>query len=136
MKLNPYLYFDGNCEEAIEFYADVLGGETKLMMRFSDAPAGSFPIEDEWKNKIMHATLEFGDGINILLSDEVNPGFSQGNNMHMSLNVPNEEEAEKIYNSLLEGGTTKMPFGPVFWGGKFGMLIDKFGVQWMVSSEH
>ncbi|MFD0964387.1 VOC family protein [Pseudofulvibacter geojedonensis] len=136
MKLNPYLNFDGNCEEALHFYADVLGGEIKMMMRFTDAPPGSFKIEDTWKDKIMHATLAFGEDNNILLSDSVHPGFVQGNNAHMSLNVLDEEEAEKVFNNLLEGGNSTMPFGPVFWGGKFGMLTDKFGVQWMVSSEH
>lgn len=136
MKLNPYLNFEGNCEEAIHYYQDILDGEIKMLMRFSDAPEGSFETEDAWKDKVMHATLEFGEGNTILFSDHVHPGFSQGNNAHMSLNIPDEEAAEKVYASLADGGKETMPFGPVFWGGKFGMLTDKFGVHWMVSSAH
>ena len=136
MKLNPYLNFDGNCEEAINFYADVLGGEIKMLMRFSEAPPGEFEAEESWKDKVMHATLEFGDGNTILFSDHVHPGYSQGNNAHMSLNIGEDETAEKVYNSLAEGGIQTMPFAEVFWGGKFGMLTDKFGVHWMVSTSH
>jgi len=136
MKLNPYLNFDGNCEEAINFYADVLAGEIKMLMRYDQMPPDVCEIGGISKDKVMHATLEFGEGNSILFSDNVNPGFVQGNNAHMSLNIPEEEEAEKVFMSLLEGGTETMPFGPVFWGGKFGMLTDKFGTHWMVSSAH
>lgn len=136
MKLNPYLNFDGNCEEAINFYADVLTGEIKMLMRFSEMPPETCEIDESLRDKIMHATLEFGDGNTMLFSDSGAPGFVQGTNTHMSINIPEEEEAEKVYQSLLERGTETMPFGPVFWGGKFGMLTDKFGVQWMVSSAH
>ncbi|NQY28666.1 MAG: VOC family protein [Flavobacteriaceae bacterium] len=136
MKLNPYLNFDGNCEEAINFYADVLAGEIKMLMRYDQMPPDTCKIDDSLKDKVMHATLEFGDGNTMLFSDSGASGFVQGTNAHMSLNIPEEEEAEKVFMSLLEGGTETMPFGPVFWGGKFGMLTDKFGVQWMVSSAH
>jgi len=136
MKLNPYLNFDGNCEEAINFYADVLAGEIKMLMRYDQMPPDVCEIGDVNKDKVMHATLEFGEGNSILFSDNVNPSFVQGTNAHMSLNIPEEEEAEKVYKSLLEGGKETMPFGPVFWGGKFGMLTDKFGIHWMVSSAH
>lgn len=136
MKLNPYLNFNGNCEEAINFYADVLAGEIKLLMRYDQMPPDVCEIGDATKDKVMHATLEFGEGNSILFSDNINPEFNQGNNVHMSLNLPEEEEAEKTFMNLLEGGTETMPFGPVFWGGKFGMLTDKFGVHWMVSSAH
>jgi len=136
MKLNPYLNFDGNCEEAINFYADVLAGEIKMLMRYDQMPSDVCEIGDVSKDKVMHATLEFGEGNSILFSDNVNSGFVKGNNAHMSLNIPEEEEAEKVFMNLLEGGTETMPFGPVFWGGKFGMLTDKFGTHWMVSSAH
>lgn len=135
MQLNPYLTFNGNCEEAMNFYADVLGGEISMMMRFSEAPNGSsFPKEIH--NKIMHCTLEC-NGIIIMGSDNTGQmPFNQGNNYHLSLNIKSEDEAYAIYKSLAEGGKELMPFQEVFWGGKFGMLVDKFGVQWMVSSEH
>lgn len=136
MKLNPYLNFDGNCEEAINFYADVLTGEIKMLMRFDQMPPDTCEINEALKDKVMHATLEFGDGNTLLFSDSGAPGFVQGNNAHMSLNIPEIEEAEKIFNNLLNEGKETMPFAPAFWGGSFGMLTDKFGVQWMVSSAH
>lgn len=136
MKLNPYLNFQGNCEEVINFYKDVLDGEIVMMSRFSDMPPEMCEIGDNDMNKIMHATLTFGEGQTLLFSDNINPGFNPGNNIHLSINIADEEEAEKVYNSLLEGGNATMPFAPAFWGGKFGMLTDKFGVQWMVSSAH
>jgi len=136
MKLSPYLNFEGNCEEAINFYADVLAGEIKMLLRYDQMPPDVCEIGDISKDKIMHATLEFGEGNSILFSDNVNPDFVQGNNAHMSLNIPEEEEAEKTYKRLLVGGAETMPFAPAFWGGKFGMLTDKFGVHWMVSSAH
>lgn len=136
MKLNPYLNFDGNCEEALNFYADVLAGEIKMLMRFSEMPPDTCEIDEALKDKIMHATLEFGEGNTLLFSDSGAPDFVQGTNAHMSLNIPEVTVAENIYNSLLEGGNATMPFVPAFWGGNFGMLTDKFGVQWMVSSAH
>lgn len=137
MKLNPYLNFDGNCEDAVHFYADVLGGEIKMLMRFSEMPPqDGCDIDESLKDKVMHATLEFGDGNTMLLSDYGKPGFNAGNNAHMSINVEAEDEAEALFMSLKENGEVTMPFGPVFWGGKFGMLTDKFGIQWMVSSAH
>lgn len=137
MKLNPYLNFNGNCEEAIHFYKDILDGEIVMLMRFSEMPENeNCVVEEEHKNKVMHATLTFGEGNTLLFSDHINPGFNQGNNAHMSLNIPEEEAAEKVYQSLSENGNQTMPFGPVFWGGKFGMVTDKFGVHWMVSSAH
>lgn len=137
MKLNPYLHFNGTCEEAIHFYKDVLNGEIVMIMRFSQMPENdSCTIEEKDKNKVMHATLTFGQGNTLLCSDDITQGLKQGNNAHMSLNIPEEAAAEKVYNSLSEGGHQTMPFGPVFWGGKFGMVTDKFGVHWMVSSAH
>ena len=136
MKLNPYLNFDGNCEDAINYYADILDGEIKMLMHFSEAPPSAFEVKEEWKDKVMHATLEFGDGNTLLFSDHVHPGFSQGNNAHMSLNMADNDAAENVYNNLAKDGVQTVPFGPVFWGGKFGMLTDKFGVHWMVSTSH
>jgi len=133
MQLNTYLAFNGNCEEAMRFYEDVLSGEIKLMMRFSEAPPGEFPVTEEMKNQIMHCSLEF-NGCTILASD--NTQSNPGNNFSLSLGSDDEEQAVKIFNSLLEGGSIIMPFDTVFWGGKFGMLVDKFGIQWMMSTDH
>lgn len=134
MQLNPYLTFNGNCEEAMNFYKDVLGGEFTMQMRYSEAPP-EMPTPDHMKDKIMHTTMEFS-GCTIMGADSMQGPVDQGNSNHLSVNVDAEEEAAAIFNSLADGGNISMPFDNVFWGGKFGMVIDKFGVQWMVSSDH
>lgn len=133
MQLNPYIAFKGDCEEAINFYKDVLDGEITQFMRFSDAPEGAFQYPDSAKNLVMHCTLVFNDCI-LLASDNIGDQMKAGNNFSLSINADDEEQALAIFNSLLDGGVAIMPFDAVFWGGKFGMLIDKFGIQWMVSS--
>ncbi len=134
MKLNPYLTFNGNCEEAMNYYKDILGGEFLVQMRFSEAPP-EIPFPDELKDKIMHTTLQFS-GCSILASDSGQGEVNQGNANHLSINVDSEEEALAIFKGLAENGQVAMPFETVFWGGKFGMLVDKYGVQWMVSTDH
>ena len=125
--------FDGNCEEALNYYKDIFDGEVVTLMRYKDGPPeyASPGIE----NKIMHATLQFR-GIDLLMSDAMMNPISKGNANYLSVNVDNEDEALAIFNGLSDGGSTEMPFAEVFWGGKFGSLVDKFGVHWMVSAEH
>lgn len=136
MKLNPYLTFDGNCEEAIDFYKDVFDGQIVMQMRFKDAPPNEMEVPAALENKIMHTTLEF-HGCTILASDRMEGGeLVKGNAHHLSVNIAAEDEAAAVFQSLADGGQVLMPFNDVFWGGKFGMLIDQFGIQWMVSSEH
>ena len=134
MKIHPYLVFDGQCEEAVSFYKDILGGTISMMSRFSEAPP-EMPFSEDLKDKIMHCTLEFAGGV-LLASDGGGEPVIQGNNTYMSLNVPEEEEALTVFTALAKNGIIIMPFEDVFWGGKFGMLTDQFGIQWMVSSEH
>lgn len=105
-------------------------------MRFKDAPQDVMCVPENAQNLIMHATLEFKDCL-FMLSDTIDETkYVQGSNFSMSINVDEIKEATSIFNSLVEGGQTIMPFNDAFWGGKFGMLIDKFGVQWMLSSAH
>lgn len=135
MKASTYLHFNGNCEEAMTFYADVLGGEITMKMRFKEAPEEVCKnIPDFAQNLIMHCTLE-ANGENIMASDFFNEGeeFKSGNNFAVSLNTDDEEQAVAIFNGLSEGGFVMMPLESAFWGGKFGMLRDKFGVSWMMS---
>ena len=134
MKLNPYLTFDGQCESAINFYADVLDGEIKMLSRFSDMPEGEFEVPESAKNLVMHCTLEFR-GNSILASDTIEE-HSTGTDFSLSLNAEDNEEGEALFNSLAENGKVIMPFAEVFWGGKFGMLTDQFGVRWMISGPH
>ncbi len=135
MKVNTYLHFNGNCEEAMNYYADVLGGDITMMMPFKDAPEDickQFP--ESVHELIMHATLEIGDRA-IMASDFVSgkESFNKGNNFAVSINTDDEDEAIAIFNGLSEEGTVLMPLEPAFWGGKFGMLNDKFGVNWMLT---
>ena len=136
MQLNSYLTFkEGDCEAAMNFYKDILGGEFTTMMRFEDAPPDAFPVPDNAKKLVMHCTLEFG-GCTLMGSDTINSDeISIGNNTSLSINAT-EEEAYAIFTGLAENGSILMPFEEVFWGGKFGIINDQFGIRWMVSSDH
>jgi len=134
--INPYLTFTGNCEEAMTFYKDALGAELELL-NFEGSP---MEVPEEYKNKIMHATLKF-EGI-ILMASDTMPGadgptapVNQGNNIAISIAAKNLEDGEKFFNNLSDGGIIKMPFEETFWGAKFGMFTDKFGINWMVNCE-
>ena len=135
MKLQSYLAFNGNCEEAMNFYKDVFDGEIVMMSRFKDMPEDAMCVPDEALDLVMHCTLKFQNCI-LMASDTVDSkNFKEGNNYSISVSVPIEDEASSIFNSLADEGQIIMPFAPAFWGGKFGMLVDQFGIQWMVSSE-
>lgn len=135
MKAKTYLHFNGNCEEAMDFYADILGGEITQKLRFKDAPESDLQFPQGIMNQIMHSCLQAGS-FEIMASDYVSEHpFKQGNNFAVALNTNDEEEAYGVFNGLSENGQILMPFEEAFWGGKFGMLMDKFGVSWMVSLE-
>lgn len=138
----PYLYFDGTCEDAMNFYHSVLGGTIPYVGRYSDMPPSA--ENDDCKNdpadanRIMHMSLQMEDGSVILASDvpgKEMPGFkfTAGNNIAMSVNASNREHADKVFNGLSAGGTVTMPMNDTFWGAYFGMWIDKFGISWMVN---
>lgn len=134
MKTNPYLNFDGQAEEAFRFYKSVFGGEITVM-KMSDAPdAGKFPEEEQ--NRIMHISLPIGKDT-ILMASDIMPSMGQtlskGNNVYISLHPESKDEADRIFNSLSEGGEIEMPIEDQFWGDYFGCFTDKFGVMWMVN---
>ncbi len=135
----PYLYFDGNCEEAMNFYHSVLGGTIPYVGRYADMPPSDDQKSDPADaNRIMHMSLQLEDGAAILASDVPSkemPGFkfTPGNNIAMSLNASSREHAEKIFNGLSAGGIVTMPLNDTFWGAYFGMWNDKFGISWMVN---
>ena len=133
MKLNAYIAFKGDCEKAIHFYKDVFDGEITEFMRFSDAPEDAFKYPDTAKDLVMHATLIFND-CTLFASDNIGDQMTVGNNFSLSFNADDEAQAQSVFSSLQDnGGQVIMPFETVFWGGKFGMLVDCFGIQWMVS---
>jgi PhnB protein len=134
MSVQPYLFFDGRCEEALEFYRNALGAEVEMLSRFKDAPEPGM-AQPGMEDKVMHASFRIGESM-LMASDgrcDGNPEFA---GFSMAIDVPTESEAERLFNALSEGGTVKMPLEKTFWASKFGMLEDRFGVGWMVSVQH
>ena len=139
MKINPYLNFEGNCEEAFNFYKSVFGSEFMYMGRFEDMPSqeGMPPMREEFKKKIMHVSLLIGETI-LMGSDtggDCAPSFVAGNNISLSLNPNSKAEADKLFAALSKDGKVIMPMEDMFWGEYFGMLTDKFGINWMISAK-
>jgi len=130
--VQPYLFFDGRCEEALDFYKQTLGAEVTGLFRFKDAPqpaqAGATPGSE---NKIMHASLRVGD-TTFMASDGRCGGTPKFEGFSLSLTVSNEAEAERFFNALGKGGQVQMPLSQTFFSKRFGMVADQFGVSWMV----
>ena len=135
--LNPYLNFAGNTEEAFTFYRSVFGGEFTTLQRYKDTPeAGRVPEKE--KEKLMHVSLPVGKGNSLMAADppESMGRLIAGNNFHLLLEAESKDEAEKLFKGLSAGGKVTMPLNDTFWGSYFGMLVDKFGIQWMVNYTH
>ena len=135
-KLNPYLNFAGNTEEAFNFYKSVFGGEFSSVFRFKDMPVEGVSIPKEDENKIMHIGLPIGKDDVLMASDtleSLGQSLVQGNNTYLSIHPESKEEADRIFNALSAGGTIEMPIANQAWGDYYGSFMDKFGVQWMVN---
>lgn len=133
MQLNPYLYFNGTCEEAFKFYEKCLGGKIEAMMTHAGTPMESH-TPPEWRNKILHARLSV-DGT-ILMASDAPPGrFSPQQGFSVSLSMKDPAEGERVFNALAEGGKVGMPYQKTFWAAGFGMVTDRFGIPWMVNCE-
>jgi PhnB protein len=134
MRVETYLFFDGRCEEAIEFYKKVLGAEVTMLMRFKDSPEPPQPgmIPPGSENKIMHVSFRVGD-TTVMASDGRCTGQANFQGFSLSLTVANEAEADRKFAALAEGGQVQMPMAKTFWSPRFGMVTDRFGVGWMVS---
>lgn len=137
--VSTYLTFNGNCEEAFNFYKSVLGGEFTYIGRFGEMPPqeGMPPMDEADRNKIMHVGLPIGS--TVLMGSDTGgdwaSSFIQGNNFSVSVNAENKTEADRLFNGLSAGGQVTMPIADTFWGSYFGMFTDKFGINWMVSFE-
>ena len=134
MNIQPYLFFNGRCEEAIEFYRKALGAEVEVMMRFSDSPDPMPPgsIAPGFENKVMHATLRI-DGAVLMVSDAMSAGPTDFKGFSLSIDAPDEAGVDKKFNALAEGGKVTMALAKTFWSPRFGMVTDRFGVGWMVT---
>ena len=131
--LNPYLHFNGQCEEAFNFYAKVLGGEIVAMIPHKGTPAEEH-VPAEWRNKIIHARLMVGDKL-LMASDTPPDRFDQPKGFSVTVGVDTAAEAERIFNAFAEGGTVRMPMGETFFAERFRMVADRFGTPWMVLCE-
>ncbi|MUG98703.1 VOC family protein [Scytonema sp. UIC 10036] len=135
MKLNPYLMFNGQCETAFKFYEQCLGGKITAMMTYRESPEpDADQIPPEWHDKIMHVALTIGE--QELMGSDNPPKYQEetkGFSVSISLNDP--AEAERIFNTLAENGVVKMPYQQTFWAYRFGMLVDRFGIPWMINCD-
>ena len=133
--VQPYLFFGGRCEEAVDFYRKTLNAEVAMLVRFKEAPEPQREMPECFEEKIMHASLKIGDTV-LMASDGRCDGQSTFEGFSLSITVSDEAEADRVFGALSEGGLVTMPLEKTFWAPKFGMLTDRFGVGWMVSVAH
>ncbi len=132
MKMDPYLFFNGRCEEALAFYEQCLSGTTVFRMHYGDAPDGQ-QGDPAMRDKIMHASFEFAGG-RIMVSDAPPDRYRKPQGSSLAILADSVTEAERIFTALGEGGTIHMPLQETFWADRFGMLSDRFDIEWMVSA--
>ncbi len=134
MELTPYLIFNGRCAEAFDFYARVLGGKIVMSMKFGDSPAKDH-VPAALHDKIIHTTLEVDGGGKLFGSDAPPDQYAPAQGTSVAIGVKTAAESRRIFNALAEGGQVTMPFNETFWSAGFGMLVDRFGIPWMVSAD-
>lgn len=134
MPVQPYLFFNGRCEEAIGFYQRALGAQVEMLMRFKDNPDPPPPevVPAGHADKVMHATLRIGDGV-MMASDGCTDGAASFDGFALSITPTDAEQARRQFDALADGGEVRMPLGETFWSPCFGMAVDRFGVSWMVN---
>jgi PhnB protein len=137
MLVQPYLFFEGRCEAAIDFYRDVLGAEVQMLMRYRDSPEPMPPgmIPPGSEGKVMHASFRVGE-TTVMASDGGCKGSQEFKGFSLSVTVANEAEAERVFGALAGGGQIQMPLTKTFFAPRFGMVADRFGVSWMVVVAH
>ena len=136
MQVQPYLFFDGRCDEALEFYRKALGAEVTALMRFKESPEPQPPgmLPPGAENKVMHASLRIGQ-TTLMASDGDCAGQAKFQGFSLTLTAPDEAAAEKLFGALADGGQVRMPLAKTFFSPRFGMVADRFGVPWMVIVE-
>jgi PhnB protein len=133
MQLNSYLFFNGQCEEAFKFYEQCLGGKIEAMLPHEGSPAADH-VPAEWRSKILHARMVVGD--QVLMASDAPPGhFQAPHGFSVNIGVSDANQAERIFHALAEKGKVTMPIAETFWALRFGMLVDRFGIPWMVNCE-
>jgi len=134
MQLNPYLNFNGQCEAAFKFYEQCLGGKIVAKFTYGETPAAEH-VSAESRDRMMHVRLVVGDAV-LMGSDSPPELFEEQKGMYVSLNIDSPAEAERIFHALAEGGSVRMPIEETFWAARFGMLVDRFGIPWMINCEN
>ena len=133
MQLNPYLFFEGTCEEALKFYEQALGAKIEAVMKYAGSPSEEH-VPAEWRDKVIHARFSIGN--DILFASDAPPGhYRAPQGFSISISVNDVPKGEQIFNELKENGSVQMPFRPTFWAAGFGMCVDRFGIPWMVNCE-
>ena len=131
MQLNPYLLFNGQCEEAFKFYEQCLKGKIEAMMTHAGTPAET-QVPPEWRNKILHARMTVGN--QVLMASDAPPGrYERPQGFSVSIGLTDTAEAERIFSALAENGKVGMPLQQTFWATRFGMVVDRFGIPWMIN---
>jgi len=133
MQINPYLFFDGNCEEAFKFYEKATGGKIEAIMPYEGTP-GANQAPPDWGKKVMHASLTIGD-TRLMGSDAPVKDFKKPQGFSVALNLSDPTQAEKTFKALSDNGSIQMPIQETFWAQRFGMLTDRFGIPWMINCE-
>jgi PhnB protein len=133
MEIQPYLFFNGRCEEAIAFYRAVLGAEVLMLMRMKESPEPAPPgmVPPGWADKVMHASIRVGDST-VMVSDGNCADAASFQGFSLSIAAPDVATADRLFAALADGGQVRMPIGKTFWSPRFGMVADRFGVGWMV----
>lgn len=136
MLIQPYLFFEGRCEEALDYYKQALGAEVTMLMRYKESPEPPPPgmIPPGSENKVMHASFQIGDAV-VMASDGMCSGRTDFQGFSLSLAVKRESDADRVFAALADGGEVRMPLGKTFFSPRFGMAADRFGVSWMVIVE-
>ncbi len=134
MLLQPYLYFNGRCDEAFELYGKVLGAKREILLRFNEGPPGACAegmVPPNWENKVMHSSVRVGESL-IMMSDGNSANTAKFDGISLTVTAADEAEADRLFAGLGEGGQVQMPLAKTFFSPRFGMVADKFGVSWMV----
>jgi len=133
MQMNPYLNFGGDCEEAFKFYEECLDGKLGEIFRYAGTPV-SEQVPPDWQNKVMHGSMTIGE--QVLMGADIAPDrYEKPQGFSLSLQIKNTTEAERIFQLLAKDGTVVMPLQKTFWAARFGMLVDRFGIPWMINCE-
>ena len=137
MTLSTYLNFDGNCQEAFDFYRSVFGGDFAIFQTFRNMPSNDMGVAEDQLDKVMHVSFPIGDSV--LMGSDAPSGFgpphNAGNNFSLSMNTGSREESDSLMAKLSEGGQVTMPLADMFWGAYFGACTDRFGINWQINCE-